>query len=75
VYVNKVDITKNLNVTVDITFTGTLYDANGEYTSGTTYDDATRLDYEFLTEPVKDTDTIENIQELTFTQDLNIQRT
>ena len=32
-----------------------------------------RLDYEFLTEPVKDTDTIENIQEPTFTQDLNIQ--
>jgi len=41
--------------------------------TNTTYDDATRLDYEFLTEPIKDTDTIENIQEPTYTQDANIQ--
>jgi len=37
----------------------------------TTYNDANRLGYEFLTEPTKDADTIENIDELTFTQDLS----
>jgi len=78
VYVNKVDITKSLNVEGDITFSGTLYDANGVFTSGgggggTTYDDANRLGYEFLTDPTKDGNAVANIVEPTFTQDLNIQ--
>jgi len=52
VYSDKVDITKNLDVEGDITFTGNLYDVNGIFTSGgggddwtegTTYDDENRL--------------------------------
>ena len=80
VYSDKVDITKNLNVTGDITFTGNLYDdANGIFTSGgggdggTTYDDENRLNYEFLKEPTEDLVTISNIDEPTIIQDANIQ--
>ena len=40
---------------------------------GTTYDDTTRLRYKFLTEPTQDGNAVANIDDLTFTQDLNIQ--
>jgi len=79
VYSDKVDITKNLNIVGDITFTGNLYDANGIFTSGgggtegTTYDDENRLNYEFLKEPTEDLVTISNIQEQTIIHDANIQ--
>jgi len=76
VYRDKVDITKNLNVAGDITFTGNLYDTNGIFTSGgggTTYDDDNRLNYKFLKEPIKDAESIVNIQEPIIIQDANIQ--
>jgi len=79
VYSNKVDITENLNVAGDITFTGNLYDANGIFTSGgggsggTTYDDANRLNYEFLRVPTEEGESFVNIQEPIITQDANIQ--
>jgi len=40
---------------------------------GTTYDDANRLDYKILKPSFVNADTTENIDEPTFTQDLNIQ--
>jgi len=82
VYSDKVDITKSLNVTGDITFTGNLYQGNSLFTSGgggtdgtdgTTYDDENRLNYEFLKEPIEDVVTISNIDEPTIIQDANIQ--
>jgi len=79
VYRDKVDITKNLNVAGDITFTGNLYDANGIFTSGTggtggtSYDDVNRLNYEFLKVPTGESESIVNIQELIIIQDANIQ--
>jgi len=79
VYSDKVDITKNLNVVGDITFTGNLYQGNSLFTSGgggdggTSYDDENRLDYQFLKEPTEDLVTISNIDEPTIIQDANIQ--
>jgi len=63
VYSDKVDITKNLNVEGDITFTGSLYDSNGVFTGGTTYDDVNRLDYEFLSEPISEEEVTTNYAE------------
>jgi len=73
VYSDKVDITKNLNVEGDITFTGNLYDGDGIFTGGTTYDDTNRLNYEFLKEPTTFNETIGNIEEPTIIQDANIE--
>jgi hypothetical protein len=81
VYSDKVDITKNLNVVGDITFTGNLYQGNSLFTSGggedggtggTNYNDENRLDYQFLKEPIENITTISNIQEPTIIQDANI---
>jgi len=68
VYRDKADITKNLNVAGDITFTGNLNDSNGIFASGgTTYDDANRLNYEFLKEPIGDGEVITNYSDPTST--------
>ena len=65
VYSDKVDIRKNLHVEGNITFTGSLYDPNGVFTGGTTYDNTNRLDYEFLSEPIGETEAEVNIVEPT----------
>jgi len=59
-----------LEVDGDIKFTGTLYEANGAFSN---YNDANRLNNEFLKEPVAESEVIENIQEPTIIQDANIQ--
>jgi hypothetical protein len=72
VYSDKVDITKNLNVSGDINFTGNLYQNNELFTSGgggsggtggTIYDDTNRLNYEYLRVPTGEGESIVNINE------------